>query len=371
MNAPSTVMTTERIERLERWIGAQIPGATDVEIRGLASNEIGFSAETLLFSVTWNAQSSSHQREVALRLHPGEPGLLSPYDLAGQFFVLRGLADTAVLAPKALWHEPTGEVLGREFYVMERLDGAVYEQTVPTQFVDDPDSVRTMCLGLIEQLAAIHLVDLAASGLAVLDDGRNPLERELERWIGVVHRDRRGPLPALDHLAAVLTDRCPAPCPRRTLVHGDAKPGNFGYVGDQISVVYDWELATVGEPLTDIGWLEALWMMPVGLPTMSGAPTFDELVGIWERRTGLTAEHRRWYLALALFKMSAINFAGSMLFDQGHCDDLTHMQMGYAIPFITRMGLGVLGEPTDIESGPVMARDERLARVQQLVPELT
>ena len=72
-----------------------------------------------------------------------------------------------------------------------------------------------------------------------------------------MQRDR---LPALERLAAELADRQPAPCPIVALVHGDPKPGNFAFEGDEVSAVFDWELATVGDPLTDIGWLECNWI---------------------------------------------------------------------------------------------------------------
>ena len=65
-------------------------------------------------------------------------------------------------------------------------------------------------------------------------------------------------------------------------MHGDAKPGNFAFVGDQVSAVFDWELTTVGDPLTDIGYLELLWRMPVGIPSHDAALTIDEVIDRYE-----------------------------------------------------------------------------------------
>src|SRR5947207_503650 len=80
------------------------------------------------------------------------------------------------------WIEGSGDVLGREFYVMERLDGTVYERVTPEEFAAAPERVTAMSRNLVEQLAAIHLVDPARVGLGFLGDGHGFLDRELEHW---------------------------------------------------------------------------------------------------------------------------------------------------------------------------------------------
>jgi aminoglycoside phosphotransferase (APT) family kinase protein len=113
--------------RLLEWCRSQLPDAHDVRIVGIDRVELGHSVEMMLSTVTWRAHGDEHRQDVVLRLRPPEPGLLEPYDLTRQFGILRGLERTEVRAPRALWLEPTGNVLGRPFIVMERLGGAVYE----------------------------------------------------------------------------------------------------------------------------------------------------------------------------------------------------------------------------------------------------
>src|SRR6185503_5636506 len=91
------------------------------------------------------------------------------------------------------------------------------------------------------------------------------LDRELDHWSGEMHRVQRGSLPALERLLEELRATKPQPCPTVTLVHGDAKPGNFAFVGDEVSAVFDWEMTTVGDPLTDIGWMELRVKRPIPL----------------------------------------------------------------------------------------------------------
>jgi aminoglycoside phosphotransferase (APT) family kinase protein len=352
-------MDTDDLQvRLTRWLAGQIPDAVEIRVDGLESVDFGHSAETLLLTVRWTADGD-HREDVVLRLEPPAPGLLPPYDLQRQFDVLRGLEGTAVRSPRALWIDTTGEVLGRPFYVMERLDGSVYEQEVPEAIAADPALVRRMSESLVEQLAAIHTIDLDATGLARVADGRGYLQSQLDHWAGEIDRVRRGPLPALDRLVEVVRAEMPEQCPRITLVHGDSKPGNFAFTGPEVTAIYDWELATIGDPLTDIGWTETVW--PLGFTGLPGALTPDEMVARWEELTGIEARNRVWYRAFQSLKMSAIMLVGAMLFDAGHSEDQRMALMGYGVQFVTQAALADLGVTEELDPGPVMPRDERMA----------
>jgi aminoglycoside phosphotransferase (APT) family kinase protein len=249
---------------------------------------VGHSAETLIVTVLIGGE----RRDVVIRVRPEPPGLLEPYDLQRQFTILRALESTPVRSPRALWFDPSGEVLGREFYVMERLPGRVIERGVPDEVAGDPALVRRMCESMIEQIAAIHTVDLQETRLAELANGRDQLTLELDHWSSEIERVKRGTLPALELLVDELRARQPEPCPRVTLVHGDTKPGNFAFVDGEVSAVFDWEMATVGDPLADIGWAEVNWRFPGFVTAADGAPSADELVGRWEALTGIRAQHR-------------------------------------------------------------------------------
>ena len=151
-------------DRLAGWFGAQLPAADEVRIEGLDRLELGHSAEMLALTIVSLTGSTERAQDVVVRLRPPSPGLLEPYDLERQFRILRALEPTEVRAPAALWFEPSGDVLGREFLVMERVPGDVYERVVPPELDADPELIPRMCEGLIDQLAAIHSVDLASTG---------------------------------------------------------------------------------------------------------------------------------------------------------------------------------------------------------------
>ena len=354
-------LDTNVAERLTAWLHTQLPDAHDVRVEGLDRVNFGHSAEMMLLTVVTRRGDQDVRQDVVLRLRPKPPALLEPYDLARQFTILRALEDTAVRVPRALWLEETGEVLGRPFFVMERVGGDVYEMQSPD--VADQTVVR-MCQSLAEQLAAIHSVDLKQTGLDALDHGNAHLDRELNRWADEMHRVKRASLPALERLLQALRDSKPQPCPRVTLVHGDAKPGNFAFTDGDVSAVFDWEMATVGDPLTDIGWLELLWMQPVGITSHSAALTIDALLAHYETTSGIRLQNRSWYRAFNAYKMAVICLIGAMLIDGGHSDDEKLLLAAYGTSLMTKVGLSELGIDEPLDDGPVLPREERILQVQ-------
>jgi aminoglycoside phosphotransferase (APT) family kinase protein len=350
--------------RLASWLARQLPGASHVHLGELDRADRGHSAETLLISIDWHADGADQRRDVVVRLRPAPPGLLEPYDLKRQFDILRALEGTSVRAPRALWYEGTGTVLGREFYVMERLGGTVFERGIPDELKDDPARVRRMTEGMVEQIAAVHLVDLEATGLHAIGDGGDYLTLDLDHWEGEIRRVQGGPLPGLERLLAELRNHQPVQSPLVTLVHGDAKPGNFAFEGAEVAGVFDWEMASLGDPLADIGWAELLWTMPGSFTMAPGALDVDQFVALYEQLTGSVVHHREWYRAHQAFKMATIMLVASMLFDAGVTDDRRFGEMGFAVAPLTSRGLRELGIDGEIDPGPVTPRDERLRELQ-------
>jgi aminoglycoside phosphotransferase (APT) family kinase protein len=350
--------------RLAAWLGDQIPDANEIRLDGWDRMELGHSAEMLSFTIRWRAGGAEQAQDVVLKLRPPSPGLLEPYDLERQFTILRALEPTEVRTPPALWLEPSGDVLGREFYVMERMPGEAFERVVPPELDADPECIPRMCDGLVDQLVAIHSVDLKATGLDQLGDPATYVDRELDRWAAEMRRVQRGPLPALERLLEELRRQQPEPSPHHTLVHGDAKPGNFAFVGPEVSAVFDWEMTDVGDPLADIGYLELMWAYPVGITSRPTAPSIEDVLARYQERSGITVEHRPWYRAFQAYKLSVIMLVGSSLFEAGHSDDMRYLEMALGIDMTTQPGLRDLGVDEPLEAGPVVPSDARIEAAQ-------
>jgi aminoglycoside phosphotransferase (APT) family kinase protein len=348
-------------QRLTAWLRTQVPDADDVRIEGLDRVHFGHSAEMMMLSVVTRHGDEDNRQDAVLRLRPKPPALLEPYDLVRQFTILRALANTPVRVPRALWLEETGDVLGRPFFVMERATGQVYEMEAPADVADS--TVVRMCQSLVEQLAAIHTVDLTQTGLDALDDGGDHLARELDHWAAETNRVKRDRLPALERLQQALRAGTPKPCPNVTLVHGDAKPGNFAFTDGEVSAVFDWEMTTVGDPLTDIGWLEMLWMQPVGINSHPAAPGIDALLEHYESVSGIKIQNRSWYRAFNAYKMAVICLIGAMLIEDGHSDDQKLVLAAYGTSLMTKVGLAELGIDEPLDDGPVLPREERIQQV--------
>ena len=203
-----------------------------------------------------------------------------------------------------------------------------------------------MSRSLVEQIAAIHRVDLGQAGLGFLGDGRHFLERQLDALGG---RDARASNGARSRRwsasLAELVAQQPEPSPTVTLVHGDPKPGNFAFVDDEVSAVFDWELTTLGDPLADVGCVEVhVDARRARSPVRPG--------GAHRRRVRRAATrsspasrcvHREWYRAFQGFKMAVIMLVGAMLFDSGVTDDPRMGNMALGVHPFTTTALRDLG----------------------------
>jgi aminoglycoside phosphotransferase (APT) family kinase protein len=357
--------TDEALDRLTSWFTRRLPDATEVRIENADRVTFGHSAEMLTLTLAWREGGEPVRRDVVVRLRPPFPGLLEPYDMARQFTILRAMEPTAVRSPAVLWLDAVGEVLDRPFYVMERVPGGVYEQQLPAELDARPETIRRMTQALVEQLAAIHLVDLPGTGLTALGDGRTYLEDQLAHWTAEMRRVQRGELPILERLLRELTDRQPEASERVTLVHGDPKPGNFAFTDGEVTAVFDWELSGVGDPLADVGYLDLLWKTPGFFTSRPSALTADEAVAYYEELTGIPVRHREWYRAFQTFKTCVILLVGAMLVDAGHSNDPRLGYMSRGIRPYARRALRGLGVDGDLPTGPVEPHPERVAQLHE------
>jgi aminoglycoside phosphotransferase (APT) family kinase protein len=206
-------------------------------------------------------------------------------------------------------------VIGAPFYVMERVAGEVVSDAVPPA-LDTPAQRRRLGEELVDALVEVHGVDWRAYGLADFshDPGRY-LERQLRRFGGLWEQLRTREIDAVDEAGAWLREHLPQ-SGAATIVHGDYRLGNTMMATTapaRLVAIFDWEMATIGDPLADLGYLCALWVQrddpPLpglfefgGVTRRDGFPTREQLVARYEQRSGRAMTDIRWYRTLALWK---------------------------------------------------------------------
>lgn len=238
--------------------------------------------------------------------------LATAHDMGREYRVISGLHPTAVPVPEPLLLCEDDAVLGAPFYVMEYVEGTPYrtaDQLAPL----GPERTRAAVLGLVDTLVDLHAVDPEAVGLGDFGRPEGFLDRQLRRWGKQLDASRNRELAGIDELHAALGRALPA-SPAPTVVHGDYRLDNV-LLGpdDRIRAVLDWEMSTLGDPLTDLGLL-VMYSSDLGLPrspvsTTSGAPGHPspaELIERYAARSGRDVSAISWYTAFAWFKLAVI-----------------------------------------------------------------
>ena len=252
--------------------------------------------------------------ELVLRRPPRGPLPPSAHDVLREARLLRALEATPARVPRVLAVAADEAVIGAPFYVMERVAGAVVTGTVPSA-IDTPGERRRMSEELVDALVEVHAVDWRGCGLGSF--AREPegyLERQVRRFAGLWEHSKTRELAAVEDVGAWLAAHIPEPV-SPTIVHGDYRLGNAMVATDapaRIVAIFDWEMATIGDPLADLGYLIAMWIEgrdpPLGMFEVSPATRLkgflsrDELVERYAQRSGRPVPDIRWYRALALWK---------------------------------------------------------------------
>jgi aminoglycoside phosphotransferase (APT) family kinase protein len=242
---------------------------------------------------------TSADRTYVLRRPPLGHVLATAHDMGREYRVIGALAPTAVPVPEVFLLCPDETVLGAQFYLMEYVEGTVFREPAQSAALGD-EGRRRLAYAMMDTLAALHAVDPAAVGLADLGRPEGFLARQVKRWATQLDRSRSRPLPDLDRLRERLAATVP-PSPAAAVVHGDYRLDNLlcDPAGTTVRAVLDWEMATLGDPLTDLGLLVTYWDV-VGYG--AGFPPGAELVKWY----GLDAGDLRWHVALGCFKLAVI-----------------------------------------------------------------
>jgi aminoglycoside phosphotransferase (APT) family kinase protein len=233
-------------------------------------------------------------------------------------------------------------VIGAPFYVMDHVEGTVVRDSLPDELAD-PSARLAVSAAMIDTLVEIHALDWKSTGLAELARPTNYVERQIHRWRSQWDHNQTREIPDVTSLAAWFSANLPK-SPAATIVHGDYKLDNviFDLSGPKAVAVVDWEMATIGDPLADLGYLTALWAEPgeavVGHLRLGGAtssPGFmsrRELVERYAAASGRNVEQLRWYQAFALWKLAVLLEGSYKRFLAGTTDDAYFLTLEEGVP---------------------------------------
>jgi aminoglycoside phosphotransferase (APT) family kinase protein len=248
-----------------------------------------------------------------LRRPPRPPIPPSAHDVLREARVLGALAPTAVRVPRVLAVCAEDGVIGAPFYVMERVEGEVVTSSVPIA-LDTPAERRRIAEELVDGLVELHGADWRALGLDDFGKPTGYLERQVRRFLGLWEHNRTREIAAVERVGAWLAANLPESGPA-TIVHGDYRLGNTMFAAQapaRLVAIFDWEMATIGDPLADVGYLCMMWSQaddPTGgmfelnkVTRAEGFPSRSELVARYEERSGRRMGDIRWYTTLALWK---------------------------------------------------------------------
>ncbi|MQA77345.1 MAG: phosphotransferase [Streptosporangiales bacterium] len=287
------------LDRLRAYLDREHPGLIGTgELRG---EVIGGGRSNLTYTVT-----DGRSRWIVRRPPLGHV-LPTAHDMSREYRVITALHDTSVPVPRTFLLSTESDVVGAPFYVMEHVAGTPYHDGEQLAAIG-PERTRAIGLRLVDTLVELHAVDPASVRLADFGRPEGFLERQLRRWKKQLDASRSRDVPRIDELHERLGAAVPV-SPRAAIVHGDYRLDN-ALVDDEdrISAVLDWEMSTVGDPLSDLALL-VMYADPAAVGNAShaaGYPGTEEMVTRYAERSGRDVSGLEWYVALAYFKLAVI-----------------------------------------------------------------
>jgi aminoglycoside phosphotransferase (APT) family kinase protein len=296
------------------------------------------------------------ERTVVVRRPPVGKLLPSAHDVGRERRVMAALRGTPVPVPEVLGGSEDPDVLGVPFFVMAEVKGVVYRE--PEQASSDLTEAErdALCTNLVDVLAAIHAVDLDATGMRDFGKPAGYLERQVRRWSAQWDASHTRELRAMDELVAQLDAQRP-PEGEVTLVHGDYRHDNTLVSRREghpvVAAVVDWELSTLGDPLADLATWLTYWtghdeagqplVVGAGVPTLPGFPTADEVARRYAAVTGRDVTGLGYYRAFTDFRLAVIAEGVHARYLAGIASGAGYDRAGDAVPLLVERALTRLG----------------------------
>jgi aminoglycoside phosphotransferase (APT) family kinase protein len=316
-----------------------LPGAGPISVK-----RIGYGHSNATFEV------QRGESRWILRRPPRSPYERRAHDVLREHRLLVALATSTVPVPKPVLVCDDVALIGAPFYLMDAVDGVVIRERIPASFSHD-GNLNVLAYEMVDALVELHGVDWREVGLDRLAPHSGYLERQLRIWAGQFARTTLR-LHALHETEALLRERVPV-SRETTIVHGDYKMDNLIWATEarpRVLAIVDWEMATLGDPLTDIGFLTAMWSgsgdperlllgLAPAIPSGVQVPASVDLASRYAERSGRDLERLAWYQAFGIWKLTVLLEVSFGRHLSGTTDDPFFEVLGDGLPRLAEHAL--------------------------------
>lgn len=305
-------------QNLQNWLGAQLGHTEDFRLSELNFPEAsGESSVTLLFDAYWSEKGNAENEKFVLRMVPQESEVFESHDLKLQYDLMDIMKREGVPVPGLIAYEADASLLGSDFYVMEFVDGLIPPDQPPMAFgswvseLSTEDRAKMWNSGFTT-MAKIHSVDVNKYDLPTIPQSKPdeaPAAHEMLKYQRLLELGLRDCADPIIHTCWKLLQETLPKNGSRRLCWGDSRPGNIIFKDLKPAAIVDWELATIGDPQTDIAWyfwIDHVNSVGLGTDKMSGIPDFDAAYQQWSELTGLPIDDVAWYELFVLWRFTVI-----------------------------------------------------------------
>ena len=296
------------------------------------------------------------ERDFVLRRPPLGPVAPKAHDMVREYHVLRAVHPHFPQAPQVFLLCEDSAVLGAPFFVMERRHGLVLREEIPAAIAAIPNYPRMISEAFLDTMVRLHAIDASSDDVRHLGKPEGYVDRQVRGWADRWERAKTSEVSEMDHVVRWLAGRVPVPL-TPSLIHNDYKLDNILLASgspDRIEAVLDWEMATIGDPLSDLGLTLCYWtwatdpeVRVAGIPALTAAPgwyTRDQLVARYAARTGRDVTHIGYYEVLGVFKLAVIIQQIYCRFHRGQTHDERFRNFDTRVAALVRVAARLIGE---------------------------
>lgn len=308
----------------------------------------GFSNLTYLIKVG--------NTEMVLRRPPVGAKIKSAHDMGREFRILSALRPVYPYCPNPLAYTEDPAVMGCPFYVMERIPGIIVRKNLPKGMDLSPDGMRTLCEKLLDVQVELHSIDVVKVGLDNLGKPDGFVKRQVDGWSDRYRKAKTPDAPDFERVMAWLAEKMQPDTEHPTIVHNDYKLDNVVLDSNNpmnIIGVLDWEMATYGDPLLDLGNSLAYWVEKNDsaeaqgmrmMPLLEGALTRRELIARYGEKTGRDMSTMDFYYCFGVFRLAAIAQQIYKRYYEGITKDERFALLVASVQILEKTALGVIDQ---------------------------